>query len=43
MSISYAHAAAVKTDGTLWVWGNGGFGRLGTSESFKFVFMKKIF
>ena len=34
VSISYAHAAAVKTDGTLWVWGNGAFGRLGTSESF---------
>jgi len=27
------HAAAIKTDGTLWVWGNGNSGILGTSDA----------
>ena len=27
------HTAAIKTDGTLWTWGAGGYGRLGTSDS----------
>jgi alpha-tubulin suppressor-like RCC1 family protein len=26
------HVAAIKTDGTLWTWGAGGFGRLGNSQ-----------
>jgi alpha-tubulin suppressor-like RCC1 family protein len=26
------YTAAIKTDGTLWTWGNGGFGRLGTND-----------
>jgi alpha-tubulin suppressor-like RCC1 family protein len=26
------HTAAIKTDGTLWTWGPGGFGRLGTND-----------
>jgi alpha-tubulin suppressor-like RCC1 family protein len=25
------HTAAIKTDGTLWIWGNGGYGRLGNA------------
>jgi alpha-tubulin suppressor-like RCC1 family protein len=28
-----SHTAAVKTDGTLWTWGGGGFGRLGTNDA----------
>ena len=28
-----AHAAAIKTDGTLWLWGNGCSGRLGTNST----------
>jgi len=28
-SLSYNTAAAIKTDGTLWVWGSGGYGKLG--------------
>jgi alpha-tubulin suppressor-like RCC1 family protein len=27
------HAAAIKTDGTLWVWGNGTVGRLGNADT----------
>ena len=29
VAAGYAHTAGVKTDGTLWVWGSGGFGALG--------------
>ena len=31
MSAGYRHTSAIKTDGTLWVWGNGGNGRLGNA------------
>ena len=27
------HTAAIKTDGTLWTWGSGGYGRLGTNNT----------
>jgi alpha-tubulin suppressor-like RCC1 family protein len=30
VSAGYAHTAAIKTDGTLWTWGYGYFGQLGT-------------
>jgi alpha-tubulin suppressor-like RCC1 family protein len=33
VSIGQDHAAAIKTDGTLWVWGNAGSGRLGTNDT----------
>jgi alpha-tubulin suppressor-like RCC1 family protein len=29
VSCSRRHTAAIKTDGTLWIWGNGTYGRLG--------------
>jgi alpha-tubulin suppressor-like RCC1 family protein len=32
VSTSYAHTAAIKTDGTLWSWGNGTSGQLGTND-----------
>jgi alpha-tubulin suppressor-like RCC1 family protein len=31
ISVGYYHTAAIKTDGTLWTWGNGGSGRLGNN------------
>jgi alpha-tubulin suppressor-like RCC1 family protein len=33
VACGYIHTAAIKTDGTLWTWGNGGNGRLGTNDS----------
>jgi alpha-tubulin suppressor-like RCC1 family protein len=30
-SVGYNYTAAIKTDGTLWTWGNGGSGRLGNA------------
>ena len=32
VSAGYRHIAAIKTDGTLWTWGNGGNGRLGNAQ-----------
>jgi len=32
-----SHVLAIKTDGTLWYWGDGGYGRLGNNQSFGFV------
>jgi alpha-tubulin suppressor-like RCC1 family protein len=34
VSLGDSHSAATKTDGTLWLWGYGSFGRLGTNASF---------
>jgi alpha-tubulin suppressor-like RCC1 family protein len=31
VSSGYGHTAAIKTDGTLWIWGNGNSGRLGNA------------
>jgi alpha-tubulin suppressor-like RCC1 family protein len=31
VSCGYFHMAAIKTDGTLWVWGRGNYGQLGNS------------
>ncbi len=28
-----SHTAAIKTDGTLWTWGYGSLGRLGTKDT----------
>jgi len=33
ISCGYEHVSAIKTDGTLWIWGNGGQGRLGTNDT----------
>jgi alpha-tubulin suppressor-like RCC1 family protein len=33
VSVSGTHSAAVKTDGTLWLWGSGGNGRLGNNST----------
>ena len=32
-SLAYSHSAAIKTDGTLWMWGSGAFGQLGTNST----------
>ena len=33
VSTGYQFTAAIKTDGTLWMWGNAGSGRLGTNDT----------
>jgi alpha-tubulin suppressor-like RCC1 family protein len=33
VSSGQTHTAAVKTDGTLWIWGSGSFGRLGNANT----------
>ena len=33
VSCGEEHAGAIKTDGTLWMWGSNGFGRLGTNDT----------
>jgi alpha-tubulin suppressor-like RCC1 family protein len=33
VSAGYTHTAAIKTDGTLWTWGYGVFGKLGTNDT----------
>jgi alpha-tubulin suppressor-like RCC1 family protein len=33
VSSGFYHTAAIKTDGTLWTWGWGAFGRLGTNDT----------
>jgi len=32
VSSGYAYTAAIKTDGTLWTWGNNGYAKLGTND-----------
>ncbi len=32
VSLGFCHSAAIKTDGTLWLWGAGGSGRLGDNN-----------
>jgi len=33
VSSGVSHTAAIKTDGTLWIWGAGGYGRLGNATT----------
>ena len=33
VSVGYKHTAAIKTDGTLWTWGYGNRGQLGTNDT----------
>ena len=33
VSLGYKHSAAIKTDGTLWLWGVGDYGRLGNNSA----------
>jgi len=33
VSLGNQHSAAIKTDGSLWLWGNGSFGRLGDNTT----------
>jgi alpha-tubulin suppressor-like RCC1 family protein len=33
VAVGTAHRAAIKTDGTLWVWGSNAFGQLGTNDT----------
>jgi alpha-tubulin suppressor-like RCC1 family protein len=33
VSAGYSHTAAIKTDGTLWTWGSGSGGELGTNDT----------
>jgi alpha-tubulin suppressor-like RCC1 family protein len=33
VACGYRHTAAIKTDGTLWTWGSGGFGQLGDNTT----------
>jgi alpha-tubulin suppressor-like RCC1 family protein len=33
VAAGYTNRAAIKTDGTMWAWGNGGDGRLGLGDT----------